>query len=258
MASHRAITVVGLRTAIAAAVLWLVARPSVREYSRRQWMNAILLGTVTVGMNLLFYCAIVRLPLGIAMTITFLGPFAVALLGSHKLTDMLWPVMALAGVVLFAPAIGHHALSTSGLLFSLAAATAWGIYLVLTARTSSMFPGATGLTLATTFGAVIALPVGLATAHPTSFEGALLLRGFIVAMLSTFIPFSLEFLALKRMSPRMFGILVSADPAVAALVGLAVLHESLSGREWLALVLVTVAAVGAMAQRKDQFPRIEI
>lgn len=249
LVSYRAITIVGLRTGVAAALLWLAARPAVHEYSRRQWAHAILLGVVTSGMNLLFYVAIAHLPLGIAMTITFLGPFAVALSASHKLADIIWPVLALASVVLFAPAREHGSLSLTGLAFAAGAAFAWGGYLLLTARTSSMFPGATGLTLATTFGALITLPLALAFSGPAPIDISLLGRGVAVALLSTFIPFSLEFLALKRMSARIFGILVSADPAVAALVGLTVLHEHLRGRDWLALGLVTFAGIGAMAQR---------
>ncbi len=251
LVSYPAITVLGLRSAMAAGMLWLVARPTVSEYSRRQWFYALLQGTLTSGMILLFYSTIARLPLGIGMTITFLGPFAVSLLTSRKLIDIVWPVMALGGVALFAPAGGHGSISITGLLFGFGAAAAWGTYPLLTARTSSMFPGTTGLALATTFGALITVPLGVAFAGHMPLSLSLLGRGFLVAILATFIPFSLEFLALKRMSPRVFGILVSGDPAVAALMGYAVLHEHLRGRDWLGLVLVTLAAIGALAKRKD-------
>ncbi len=252
LVSYPAITVLGLRSAMAAGMLWLVARPAMREYSRRQWFYALLQGVLTSGMILLFYSTIARLPLGIGMTITFLGPFAVSLLTSRTLIDIVWPVIALGGVALFAPAGGDGSLSTPGLLFGFGAAVAWGTYPLLTARTSSMFPGTTGLTLATTFGALITLPMGVAFAGHVPLSLSLLGRGFLVAILATFIPFSLEFLALKRMSPRVFGILVSGDPAVAALMGYAVLHEHLRGRDWLGLILVTLAAIGALAKRKDK------
>jgi inner membrane transporter RhtA len=252
LVSSSAASIVFLRTGFAAIVLWLMVRPQVRQYTKRQWVHALLLGLVTAAMNLSFYAAIARMPLGIVMTIAFLGPFTVSLLASRRASEFVWPILAFTGVVLLAPIGAQKYLSIPGMAFAFSAAAGWAGYLVLTARTSAMFSGTTGLALAMTFGALATLPLGLAGSGKALLSLSFMAKGFAVSMLSTMIPFSLEFLVLKRMSPRTFGILVSAEPAVAALIGLVILHEHLGVREWVALVLVSVAALGVTSQREGR------
>lgn|SRR5579871_4105438 len=242
-------SVVLMRTGFAAIVLWIVARPQVRHYSKSQWAHAALLGVVTALMNLAFYASIARIPLGVAVTIEFLGPFAVSLAGSRKAIDFLWPILAFGGILLDTPTGALRSLSSTGIAFALAAAVGWAGYILVTARTSAMFSGTTGLGLAMSFAAMVTLPVAIPHgAELLNFP--LAARGFAVAMLSTTIPFSLEFLVLKKMSPRTFGVLLSAEPAVAALIGLVVLQERLGVREWLSLLLVSIATLGVTVAKK--------
>jgi inner membrane transporter RhtA len=236
--------VVFVRTGFAALILWLIARPQVRQYSRHQWSSAIVLGIVIAMMNLLFYESLVRLPLGVAVTIEFLGPLAVALLGSRKLRDLVWIVLAFGGVLLLAPIGDLTGLDPLGILFACGAATGWAAYILLTSRTSKLFTGTTGLALAMSAAALVTLPLGVISAGPALLSIPLLLKGVVVAMLSTTIPFSLEFLALKRIPPRTFGILMAAEPAIAVLAGLLLLSEHPTLRALVALVLVSAATIG--------------
>jgi inner membrane transporter RhtA len=236
--------VVFVRTGFAALILWLMARPQVRQYSRHQWSSAVVLGIVIAMMNLLFYESLVRLPLGVAVTIEFLGPLAVALLGSRKLRDLVWIVLAFGGVLLLAPIGDLRGLDPLGILFACGAAMGWAAYILLTSRTSKLFTGTTGLALAMSAAALVMLPLGVISAGPALLSIPLLLKGVVVAMLSTTIPFSLEFLALKRIPPRTFGILMAAEPAIAALAGLLLLSEHPTLRALVALVLVSAATIG--------------
>jgi inner membrane transporter RhtA len=236
--------VVFVRIGFAALILWLIARPQVRQYSRHQWSSAIVLGIVIAMMNLLFYESLVRLPLGVAVTIEFLGPLAVALLGSRKLRDLVWIVLAFGGVLLLAPIGDLSGLDPIGILFACGAAAGWAAYILLTSRTSKLFTGTTGLALAMSAAALVMLPLGVISAGPALLSIPLLLKGVVVAMLSTTIPFSLEFLALKRIPPRTFGILMAAEPAIAALAGLLLLSEQPPLRALVALVLVSAATIG--------------
>jgi inner membrane transporter RhtA len=236
------------RTGFAAIVLWLVARPQIRQYSQRQWGYAAGLGIVISALSLAFYESVSRIPLGIAMTIEFLGPLTVAIVASRKVNDLLWPILAIGGILLLTPIGDLRSLSIPGMVFAFLGAAAWAAYLVLTKRATAIFSGTAGLTLAMTFGALAILPFGLFNGGRSLLDVSLLAKGLCVSMLSTLIPLSLEFLVLKRMSPRTFGILVSADPAVAAFIGVVVLHEHLGLRGWVALALVSAAALGVMSQ----------
>src|SRR5579872_190396 len=251
LATNSAFSIVLLRTGFAAIVLWLVARPQMRQYSQRQWLHAAALGIVIAGLSLAFYESVSRIPLGITMTIEFLGPLMVAVAGSRKAKDLIWPVLALGGILLLAPTGNLKSLSLAGMAFAFVAAAGWAAYLILAKRTTTIFSGTSGLTLAMTFGALSILPFGLLSGGRSLLDFSLLMNGFWVSMLSTMMPLSLEFFALKRMTPRTFGILVSADPSVAALIGVIVLHEHLSARTWAALVLVSIATLGVMSQSEQ-------
>jgi inner membrane transporter RhtA len=200
-------------------------------------------GLVLGVMNLCFYQAIDRIPLGIAVTVEFLGPLAVALGGSRRLLDGLWALMAAGGVVLLTEARGE--LSTVGLLFALAAGTCWGIYILLTAALGSRTTDGQGLALAMSVGAVVVLPVGVVESGSALLDPRILAIALAVALLSSVVPYSLELEALRSIPPRVFGVLMSMEPAVAALAGLLVLGEALHALQWVAVGLVVAASVGA-------------
>jgi inner membrane transporter RhtA len=236
-----------LRIAFASLVLLLLVRPKLRGHDRNAYLVAGLFGLALAMMNLSIYLAIDRIPLGVAVTLEFVGPLGVAVAGSRRVLDVLWVVLAAAGILLLAPlgAFGGMNLDPVGVAFALLAGCLWASYILLSARTGSTFPGGTGLVIALCVGTVVLAPVGIAGAGSALLDPKLLLAGFGVAMLSSAIPFSLELEALRKIPARVFGVLMSLEPAVAALAGLVVLGERLGIRAVVAIFFVTVAAAGA-------------
>ncbi len=236
-----------LRVGFAALVLLALWRPKLRGHDRADYGVAVLFGVVLAAMNLAFYSALDRIPLGVAVTLEFTGPLGVAVFGSRRLLDLLWAALAAAGILLLAPLdlFGGTPLDPLGIGLALLAGMFWAAYILLSARTGSLFPGGTGLVIAMCAGAAVLAPVGVAGAGDALLAPGLLLAGFAVAMLSSAVPYSLELEALRRLPPRVFGVLMSLEPAVAALVGFVVLGERLEGRALAAVLFVTGAAVGA-------------
>ncbi len=233
---------VALRLFFAAAVLMLLWRPSLR-LDRRTWTVVLAYG-VTLGlMNLCFYLALARIPLGIAVTIEFLGPLAVALAGSRRWLDAFWALLAAAGVVLLMK--GGGSVNLVGFLFALAAGTFWGLYILVSAALGRHTTHGNGLALGMAVAALVAVPFGVAEVGAALIEPRLLAMGLGVALLSSVIPYSLELEALRRMPPRVFGVLMGLEPAVAALIGLVLLQESLHWTQWIAVLCVVVASAGA-------------
>jgi inner membrane transporter RhtA len=233
---------VSLRLFFAAAVLWLFWRPSVRV-SRRTWTVVLSYGLVLGLMNLCFYLALARIPLGIAVTIEFLGPLAVALAGSRRWLDAFWAVLAAGGVVLLMEGGGD--LNLVGVLFALAAGTFWGLYILVGAALGNRTTEGSGLALGMAVAAVVAVPFGVVESGTALLQPWVLVAGLGVALLSSVIPYSLDLEALRRIPPRVFGILMSLEPAVAALVGLILLQESLHWSQWIAVLCVVAASAGA-------------
>ena len=233
---------VTLRLVLAAAVLLLIWRPSLRM-DARTWLVVAGYGLVLGAMNLTFYQAIKHIPLGAAVTIEFLGPLAVAVLGSRRWLDGAWALLAAAGVLLLTRVDGGLALP--GVLFALCAAACWAGYILMAAALGSRTSDGGGLALAMVFCAVLALPFGVVEAGTALLDPAVLVVGGAVALLSSVVPYSLELEALRRIPPRVFGILMSLEPAVAALAGLVVLHEALHPAQWAAVFCVVLASVGA-------------
>jgi inner membrane transporter RhtA len=244
-----------LRIAFAALVLVLLVRPKLGGHDRDAYLVAGFFGLALAGMNFSIYLAIDRIPLGVAVTLEFVGPLGVAVAGSRRMLDLLWVVLAAAGILLLAPlgALGGMDLDPVGVAFALLAGCLWASYILLSARTGSAFPGGTGLVIALCVGTVVLFPFGIAGAGHALLDPKLLLAGFGVAMLSSAIPFSLELEALRKLPARVFGVLMSLEPAVAALAGLVVLGERLEPRAVVAVILVTVAAAGAslFARREE-------
>lgn len=237
-----------LRVSLAAAVLWLWARPRWRELSRQGWRTTLLFAAVLGGMNATYYLSLERLPLGLAVTIEFLGPLTVAMWQSHRLLDLLWVALAALGIALLNPFSG--ALDPVGLMLALIAGFCWGAYILLGQRLSGTLPGQQGLALAMAAAALMLVPFGAVPAAPVLLDPMWMLAAIAVAMLSSVVPYTLEIEALRRMPTRVFGILMSLEPAVAALMGLLILHEALSSNQVVAIVLVMVASYGAMRYAK--------
>src|ERR671932_141149 len=236
-----------LRIGFAALVLLILWRPSLGGYPHGDYLVSTLFGLALVAMNFTLYQALDRIPLGVAVTLEFVGPLGVAVAGSRRVLDLLWVVLAAAGIVLLAPlgVLGETDLDPVGVALALLAGCFWASYILLSARTGSLFPGGTGLVIALCVGTVALVPVGIVGGGTALLDPKLLLTGFAVAMLSSAVPYSLELEALRKLPARVFGVLMSLEPAVAALVGFIVLGERLGVRALVAVLMVTGAAAGA-------------
>ena len=240
---------VALRLFFAALVLLVVWRPSLR-LDRRTWAVVAAYGAVLGAMNLTFYLALAQAPLGIVVTIEFLGPLSVAIAGSRRWLDGLWALLAAGGVVLLTETRGDVHLA--GILFALAAAVCWATYILLSAALGRHTSDGGGLALAMTVAAVLVAPVGIAGAGSALVEPWVLAVALGVALLSSVIPYSLELEALRRIPPKVFGVLMSLEPAVAAMVGLVILGEVLVPVQWVAILLVVAASVGATRMARPE------
>lgn len=236
---------VSLRLALSALLLLAFCRPSVRGYGRDDWLVIAGFGLALGAMNIFFYQAIARIPLGAAVTLEVLGPLALSVLAARRRISWLWAGLALAGVVLLGRG-GFDQLNFAGVAFALCAAAMWAAYIIFSARTGSRFPKIDGLALAMALGAVISLPFGVAEAGSTLVEPHILALGAAVAVLSSVLPYSLELLALRRMPAATFAVLLSLAPAIAATAGFVVLGQGLSVLEVLAIALVVAASAGAV------------
>lgn len=233
-----------LRVGWAALVLALFWRPRLTGYRRSDYAAAILFGLSMALMNFAFYLALDRIPLGVAVTLEFVGPLGVAVAGSRRALDVLWALLAGSGIVLLAPWGGLH-VDGLGMLFALLAGGCWAVYIVLSARVGRSFAGGSGLTLAMVVAGFVLLPIGVASAGRHLLDMRLLAGGAVVAVLSSVIPYSLEMEALRSLATRVFGVLMSLEPAVAAILGFVILRQVLDLRAVVALVLVSAASLGA-------------
>jgi inner membrane transporter RhtA len=232
-----------LRVALAAVLLALIWRPRLAGHGRRDLALAAAFGVALCLMNLTFYEAIDRIPLGIAVTIEFAGPLGVAIALSRRAIDAVWVVLAAAGILLLARGGGH--IDTDGVLLALLAGVFWAAYILLNARAGRAFPGGSGLAIAMVVGGVVLLPVGIAGGGEKLLEPDLVAAAAGVAMLASAIPYSLELEALRRLPTQVFGILMSIEPAMAALAGFLILGEDLRARDIVAIVMVAAASAGS-------------
>jgi inner membrane transporter RhtA len=236
--------VVFLRLLFGSAALWAIARPQLRGRPRSELRLVAALGVVLVSMNLTFYESIERLPLGIAVTVEFLGPLAVAVIGSRRPVDLLWVALAGGGVALLAQG-GGAAVKPLGIVLAATAGFFWALYILLSVHVGRAFPGATGLAPAMALAAVLAAPWGIISAGHNLREPQLVGAAVGVGLLSSALPWSLELEALRRLPAHVFSVVLSIEPAVAALAGVVFLHEHLHVRAWIAIALVVVASAGA-------------
>jgi inner membrane transporter RhtA len=233
-----------LRVFFAAIVLVAIWRPSLRGHGRRDIRLVVAFGLVLACMNLAFYSALDRIPLGAAVTFEFVGPLGVAVAGSRKPLDLLWVALAAAGILLLSD-FGGGDLDTLGIAFALLAGAFWAAYILLSARVGRKFEGADGLALAMVVGTAVLVPVGVADAGGDLLVPWILAVAAGVAVLSSAIPYALEMEALRRMPTGVFGVLMSLEPGVAALAGFVLLGEDLAARDIVAILLVVAASAGA-------------
>ncbi|WP_433383305.1 EamA family transporter [Actinoplanes sp. CA-142083] len=232
-----------LRLAIAALVIAVITRPRLRGWSAAAWRSAALLGVVMAGMNLIFYLALRTVPLGIAVTVEFLGPLLLTLVQTRRLLDLFWALLAAAGVVLLGTT-NSGAAPIGGLILAFVAGLCWAGYIVFSAKLGGLVPGTGGLTISLAVAAVLVLPFGVEGASAVIVDPALLIGATAVALLSSVLSYGLEINALRRIPTRVFGILMSLEPAAAAIAGLLLLGQRLTGIEVLALLLVMLASFG--------------
>ncbi|GGU00165.1 EamA family transporter [Streptomyces violascens] len=237
--------VVTLRLVAAAIVLLLVCRPKLRGHSRADWGTVVAFGVAMAGMNGLFYQAVDRIPLGVAVTLEVLGPLALSVFASRRLVNVLWAALALAGVVLLGGG-GFGSLDAVGVAYALGAGACWAVYILFSARTGRRFPQADGLALAMAVAAVLFLPIGIAQAGGKLLVPTTMALGAAVAVLSSVLPYTLELLALRRLPASTFAILMSLEPAIAATAGFLILGQALSWPQALAIGLVIGASMGAV------------
>lgn len=243
-----------LRLGISAAILLVLVRPRVRGHSRRAWMIVVGFGVALGLMNWSFYGALAHLPLGVAVTVEFLGPLVLTTVLSRRLLDYVAVAAAAGGVLLisevFSAPLGD--LSLVGLLLALTAGVFWAAYILLSTRTGAAFPQLDGLAIALGVATLVVLPAGLSSTD--LWTGEHLLKGLGLAVLSSLLPYSLELLALRRLAASVFGILLSIEPAVAALAGLLVLGQRLDPLQVVGLALVVLASAIVMGMRRPEEP----
>lgn len=246
-----------LRVGFSALLLLLFWRPWRWKTSRVDAMTILRYGLTLGLMNLLFYMAIRTIPFGIAVAIEFTGPLTVAMLSSRRPIDFLWVGCALLGLLLLLPLGGGPALDPAGVLYAMGAAACWGLYIVFGKRAGHLHAGHT-VSLGLLAASLVVVPVGVVHAGMALLEPKILLAGLLVALVSSAIPMSLEMMALKRLPKETFGILISMEPAVAALWAMLLLHEQLAGVQWLAIGCTVVASVGStMTARRLRTPVVQ-
>lgn len=244
---------VTIRLVVAAVILLVAVRPGLRGHQRVDYAVVLAFGLVLAAMNASIYEAIARLPLGVAVTLEFLGPLGLALATSRRWRDVVWVVSAGGGVVLLEGGT-PSGLHWVGVVFALTAACCWVGYILLSGQTGRRFPKADGLALAMTVGAVAILPVGVLGAGTALVRPSTLGLGALVALMSSVVPYTLELFALRRIGPGTFGILMSLDPALAAAAGVLVLAQHPGVWQLVGIALVVVASVGVTLEARRRQP----
>ncbi|MFD0415803.1 DMT family transporter [Streptomyces sp. NPDC127108] len=240
-----ALGVVTLRLLFAALVLLVVCRPRLRGHSRADWGTVLAFGATLAAMNGLFYQAVDRIPLGPAVTLEVLGPLALSVIASRRLVNVVWAGLALCGVFLLGGG-GFGELDPVGVAFALAAGAMWAAYIVFSARTGRRFPQADGLALAMAVAAILVLPLGIIESGSKLTVPSTLGLAAAVAVMSSVLPYTLELLALRRLPASTFAVMMSLEPAIAAIAGFLILDQSLTLVESLAITLVIAASMGAV------------
>jgi inner membrane transporter RhtA len=235
-----------LRILWASILLCLAWRPWRSRFTSREWFWLFVYGLSLGGMNVLIYKSMSRIPLGVAVAVEFTGPLAVAVLGSRRLLDLVWVVLAIAGLMLLMPwAAFGEPLDRVGLLFALIAGGCWGIYIIAGQRVARAASGGIVTAIGMTIGLAFALPFGITTAGAKLLNWEAIRIAAIVSLLSSIIPYSLEIVALRSLPARTFGVLMALEPVIASIMGAILLREWLTGVQSAAMVLIIAASIGS-------------
>jgi inner membrane transporter RhtA len=238
-----------VRIGVSALILLLAYRPNLKAITREQWKIVVPYGLSLGAMNLIFYLAIERIPIGLAVTLEFIGPLLVAIIGSRRLIDYCWILLAAAGIVLIAP-WSNERIDPLGVLFALIAGGLWAAYIVLGGKISRIMNDGQAVSTGMLFAAILILPFGFYENGLANLTPKLFGMGVALALLSSAIPFTLEMKALGQLPPRTFSILMSLEPAAASVCAFIFLQENLSFYEILAVVCVVAASVGSTLTAK--------
>ena len=238
-----------IRIGFSAIILLLAYRPNLKAITPQQWKIVVPYGLSLGAMNLIFYLAIERIPIGLAVTLEFVGPLLVAIIGSRRLVDYCWVLLAAAGIVLIAPWT-NNSIDTLGVVFALLAGALWASYIVLGGKVSKIMNGGQAVATGMLFAAILILPFGFFENGLANLTPKLLGMGVALALLSSAIPFTLEMKALGQLPPRTFSILMSLEPAAASICAFIFLQEHLNFNQILAVVCVVIASVGSTLTAK--------
>lgn len=240
-----------LRILLAAIMLVALVRPRWRGRNRADWVTVTVFALALTSMNVTFYASLERLPIGVAVTIEFLGPLTLAAAVSRRWRDIGAVALAVVGVVLISEVltVPWAQMDLVGIGLAAAAGGFWACYILLSGRTGARFEGLDGMAIALVIGGVAMLPLGILGAGSSLLDGEVLLRGLGIAVLSSAIPYSLELLALRRLSAGVFGILLSLEPAAAALAGLLVLGQTLAPSQLIGMAMVVCASIVVLGRR---------
>ncbi len=241
-------TTSSLRLGLSAIILFVINRPNLISLSPKQWARCLSYGFCMAGMNILFYFAIQRIPIGLGVTVEFLGPLLLALFFSKRLVDLLWFFFAAVGITLIVP-WNNSDVDLLGLFLAFMAGVFWAGYILFGGQVTQDMPARSAVTIATGFAALIALPFGLLSGGFSVLNGKLFSLALCVALLSSAIPFTLDLIALKKLPTKTFSILTSLQPAFGALSGLFFLNEMLTLNQWFSILCVIIASVGATFTR---------
>jgi inner membrane transporter RhtA len=239
-----------LRIGLSALILLITFRPNVVALNAKQWKYVILYGLCLGAMNMVFYLAIERIPIGLGVTLEFVGPLVLAIASSKKAVDFIWIVLAATGIALIAPWTSNG-LDVGGVLLALLAGGFWAAYIILGGRISKLMRGGEAVAVGMVFATLLILPFGIFGGGFQHMSTPLFGLGVALALLSSAIPFTLEMNALKQLPARTFSILMSLEPAMASLAALIFLQEYLSITEWLSVACVMIASAGSALTAGD-------
>ena len=243
-----------LRLGFSAAILCLIFKPWRHFPVASQRLPILIYGLSLGGMNILFYYAIERIPLGIGVALEFTGPLAVALFSSRRKRDLFWVACAITGILLLLPDMkGQESLDPIGVILALAAGACWAGYILFGKKTGSQSSGGATVAMGMTISAIVLVPYG-GISQSAAFTWDIIPLGIAIAVLSSALPYTLEMITLRNMSPQGFSIMMSLEPAIAALAGLVILGELLSIWQWLAILLVIIASVGSSTSNSKKQP----
>jgi inner membrane transporter RhtA len=244
-----------LRAGFGALVLLALTRAEPLRSAQWRHRDVLLLGAAVAAVNFFFYAALERLPLGITVTLEFVGPLGVAVFGSRRRRDLVWALLAAAGIVLLSDGGSDEGIDPVGVILALTAGLFWAAYIVQSARVGSLGPGLGGATMAAAISAVLIAPFGIVQGAGEFLDPRVLAAGAAVGVLSTAIPYAFEIEALRRLPQSVFGVLMSLEPAVAAAIGFLALSQGLTAVEVLAIALVVLASAGALRSAAAPVPQ---